>query len=77
MPKLPIIKARDFYRLLLKYGCISVGIKGSHHKIMNPITSKVSVIAIHAGKDVDKGAMASVLSQLGIDSIDFLQFIQK
>jgi predicted RNA binding protein YcfA (HicA-like mRNA interferase family) len=66
----------NFYRLLIKYGCIPIGIKGSHHKVMNPMTSKVSVITIHAGKDFDKGAFISVLMQLGIDIQSFINFMQ-
>ena len=77
MPRLPVIKAKEFYSLLIKYGCIAVSIKGSHHKLQNPHTSKVTVVAIHAGKDVDKGTFLSVLSQLGIDSDDFAKFISK
>ena len=75
MPRVPILKAKDFFRLLIKYGCIAVSIKGSHHKILNPKTSKTSIVAIHAGKDIDRGAFTSVLSQLGIGLNDFLNFI--
>jgi len=77
MPKIPIIKAKDFYAHLVKYGCIAVSVRGSHHKMQNPATSKVSVIAIHGGKDVDKGAFSAVLSQLGINADDFIDFINK
>jgi len=76
MPKIPIIKAKDFYAHLIRFGCRAVSIKGSHHKLFNPATSKVSVVAIHAGKDVGKGAFSSVLSQLGIDAEEFIDFIQ-
>ena len=77
MPRIPVMKAKDFYRMLIRYGCIAISIKGSHHKIQNPRTSKVSVVTIHAGKDFDKGAFSSVLSQLGIDVDDFLKFAAK
>jgi len=75
MPKIPVVKAKDFYSYLLKYGCVEVSIKGSHHKITNPKTGRVSVVTIHAGKDMDKGAFASTLSQLAIDIDDFIDFI--
>ena len=32
MPKIPIIKARGFYRSLIKYGCEPATTRGSHFK---------------------------------------------
>ena len=75
MPRIPVLKAKDFYNFLLKYGCIAVSIKGSHHKIFNPKTGKTSVVTIHSGKDFDKGSFSGVVSQLGIDIEDFVNFI--
>ena len=75
MPRIPVIKAKDFYQFLIKYGCVAISIRGSHHKIQNPKTSKISVVTIHGGKDFDKGAFSSVLSQLEIDVDEFLKFI--
>ena len=40
MPKIPIIKAKDFYKYLLKYGCEPVSIRSSHFKVRNPETGK-------------------------------------
>jgi predicted RNA binding protein YcfA (HicA-like mRNA interferase family) len=34
-----------------------------------------SVIAVHSGKDVDKGALAAILRQLGVDVDEFLGFM--
>ena len=76
MPKLPVVSGKAFFRLLVKYGCQLVSIRGSHHKVFNPITNKTSVVVIHAGQDVDRGTFTSVLSQLGIDVSEFLGFIQ-
>ena len=75
MPRIPIIKAKDFYSYLLKYGCTDVSIKGSHHKVCYPLTNKVSAVTVHAGKNFDKGSFAGVLKQLGIDIEDFINFI--
>jgi len=76
MPKIPVIKAKDFCDYLIRYGCEEVSIRSSHHKIRNPKNGKVSVVTIHTGKDIDKGAFASTLGQLGIDTDDFLNFIK-
>ena len=75
MPKIPIIKAKDFYNYLVKYGCIEVSVRSSHHKIHNPKNGKTSVVAIHSGKDVERGSFSGVLRQLGIDVEEFIKFI--
>ena len=76
MPKIPVIKGKDFHKYLLKYGCTGVRVKGSHHRVYNPQTDKYSTITIHAGKDFDKGSFIGVLNQLGIDVDDFLNSIR-
>jgi predicted RNA binding protein YcfA (HicA-like mRNA interferase family) len=76
MHKIPVVKAKDFYSLLIKYGCEAVSIRSSHYKIRNPKNGRVSVITIHSGKDYDKGAFSSTLGQLGINLDDFLNFIK-
>ena len=76
MPKIPIIKAKDFRSFLIKYGCVEVSVRSSHHKITNPATGMTSIIAIHSNKDLDKGAFSSSLKQLGIDVDKFIEFIE-
>lgn len=76
MPKIPIVKARDFCDFLVKYGCAEISVKGSHHKIYNPQTRKTSVIAIHSGKDLDRGTFSGVLRQLGIDIGEFVKYLE-
>jgi len=75
MPRIPIIKAKDFHKHLLKYGCVGTNITGSHHRIYNPKTNKYSTVAIHAAKDLDKGSFSGILGQLGIDVNEFIDFI--
>jgi len=76
MPKIPIIKAKDFYKYILKYNCEAIGIKGSHHRVMNPRNNQVSVIAIHGGRDLAPPLFAKTLKDLGIDIDDFLAFME-
>ena len=76
MPKIPIIKAKDFIKFLDKYGCEEISVRGSHHKIYNPVNSRTSVIAIHGSQDLDKGSFSGILKQLGIDIDDFIKFIK-
>jgi len=75
MPNIPVIKAKDFLKLLLKYGCEETSVRGSHHKIFNPDTNRTSIIAIHGGQYLDKGSFSGILRQLGIDIEEFLLFM--
>ena len=75
MPKIPIIKSKDFHKYLLKYGCSDISVNGSHHKVYCHMTGNVSIVAVHAGKDFDRGSFSGVISQLGINIDDFIDFI--
>jgi len=77
MPKIPVVKAKDFLNLLTKYGCEEISVKGSHHKLFYSPTNKTSVVTIHGGQDLDKGSFKGILNQLGIDVDDFLEFVKK
>jgi predicted RNA binding protein YcfA (HicA-like mRNA interferase family) len=76
MPKLPVLTAKELCNMLVRYGCVVLSVRGSHHKIRNPDNGRVSVIAIHSGKDVGKGAFAAILQQLGIDANKILEFMK-
>ena len=76
MPKIPVVKAKDFFSFLLKYGCDKISVRGSHHKMFNPKTNMTSIVSVHGGQDLDRGSFSGALSQLGIDVNDFLEFIK-
>ena len=76
MPRLPVLPAKDILRLLIKYGCVLDSARGSHFKVRNLSNNKTTVIPIHGKKDLDKGFLADILSQLGIDVEEFLEFMQ-
>ena len=63
---------QDITDFLLKYGCRLVSVKGSHFKITNPRNNKVAPIPVHSKKDMSRGFMKAILSQLDIDVQDFL-----
>ena len=77
MPKVPRIKAKDFFRYLLKYDCTEVSIRGSHHKIRNNKNNKVSIVAIHNSEIIYPAMFLKILKQLEIDTNDFINFINK
>ncbi len=76
MPKIPRIKAKDFFKYLLKYDCTEISINGSHHKIKNNRNNKISVIAIHNSDILYPGMFSEILKQLDINIDEFIKFIQ-
>lgn len=77
MPRLPRIKAKDFFKYLTKYDCTAKTINGSHHKIINNKNKKTSVVAIHSNEDLAVGLFEAILKQLDIDIKDFIKFINE
>lgn len=76
MPRIPRIKAKDFFKYLKKFGCTEISVKGSHHKIKNNINNKISVIAIHTNEILKPGLFEAILKQLEIDIKQFIEFIE-
>jgi len=76
MPKIPVVKSKDFLKYLLKYNCKLVGIKGSHHKVLNENNNKISIVPVHGNKDLPTGLFAKVLKDLKIDIESFLDFME-
>ena len=74
MNKLPVISGKEFLRLLMKYGCTLVSVKGSHFKVENPSNGMWTIVPIHSNKDMNRGFMLNILeNQLGIDADDFFK----
>lgn len=77
MPKVPRIRAKDFFKYLVKYGCTELSIRGSHHKVRNDKNNKISIIAIHSNEILLPAMFSKILKQLEIDVNEFIDFIDK
>lgn len=77
MPKIPIIKAKDFFKYIKKFNCTEISIRGSHHKIRNNANGKISVIAIHSNEDLHPAMFQAILKQLDINIEEFIDFVNK
>ncbi len=75
MPKIPRIKAKDFFKYLKKFGCTEISINGSHHKVKNNKNNKISVVAIHTNEIISPGMFGAILKQLEIDLNEFINYI--
>ena len=72
MNKLPIVSAKDFFKMLLAYGCVPISSNGSHFKVKYPKSGKTAPVPIHGNKDIKHNFAKLILSQLGIDYDDFV-----
>lgn len=77
MPKIPRIKAKDFFKYLKKFDCVEISIHGSHHKVRNNRNNKISVVAIHTNEIISPGMFSAILKQLDIDINEFINDIAK
>jgi len=75
MNKLPVISAKNFRGLLIKYGCILISSEGSHFKVEYPKSGRRATIPVHGNKDISRGFMKAILIQLGMDVDNFIEFI--
>jgi len=75
MSKPPVISAKAFIGLLIKYGCVLISSEGSHFKVEYTKTGRRTTIPIHGNKDIQRGFMKAILIQLGIDVNDFARYM--
>lgn len=72
MSIVPILTAREILRRLLRAGFKIVAQKGSHVKLFNKITGKITQVPMHPG-DLGRNLLSKILKQAGISIKDFLR----
>jgi predicted RNA binding protein YcfA (HicA-like mRNA interferase family) len=71
-PRLPVVKGREVIRALRKAGFIVDHIQGSHHILIHKDDPQRQVsVPVHAGKDIKKGTLRSILDQAGLTVEEF------
>jgi predicted RNA binding protein YcfA (HicA-like mRNA interferase family) len=63
--------AREVLRRLLRSGFIVKTIKGSHYKLFNPRTGRITEVALHPG-DLGRGILTKIIKQAGLTVKEFL-----
>jgi len=73
LPRLVPLPAREIIRILKRHGfeLSRTSGKGSHQVYRNEETGRVTVIAVHGGKDVPIGTLRSIIRASGIDRDEF------
>lgn len=72
MSIIPILAAREVLRRLLRAGFRIIGQRGSHIKLLNPITGKTTEVPMHPG-DLGRKLITKILKQAGISIQKFLK----
>jgi predicted RNA binding protein YcfA (HicA-like mRNA interferase family) len=60
-----MMTGKEIVNKLLALGWRLVSVRGSHHKMEDPITGRVVVIPCH-NKDLPKGTLNALLKQTGL-----------
>lgn len=75
MSYLPQLKAREIIRALRALGFEFKRQKGSHAFYQHPITGRSTVVPIHAGEDIDRSLLQSILRETGITPEELLDIL--
>ncbi len=76
MPKLPNIKGKQLLKILQNIGYILDHIQGSHH-ILRRADGKKITIPIHGNKEIPKGTLLGILTDLDISKDEFVVLLKK
>jgi len=74
MTKLPALKAQELIRLLLKLGFVKMRQHGSHVFLKHP-DGRTTVVPYHKGKDIGRGLLRAILSDIHISPQDFQNYL--
>src|SRR3989338_6307694 len=76
MPKLPNIKGKQLLKILQGIGYDLDHIQGSHH-ILRRSDGKKTTIPIHGNKEIPRGTLLGILSDLDISKEEFITLLKK
>lgn len=60
MPPLPVLTAKQLLKILHHHGFETVRQRGSHMTVRHP-DGRTTVVPMHAGKDIDRGTLRSIM----------------
>ena len=65
-PKTPRINAAEVIQKLKRAGFLEASQSGSHLKLFNPVTRRIAIVPVHAGKTLPIGTLKSIEKQSGV-----------
>lgn len=72
MSRLPIVDARAFERVLLKWGFVAVRQKGSHVFYRHP-DGRYTTLPHHKGQDISRPLIRKILNEIQISPEAFVE----
>lgn len=75
--KLVPIEPRKLIKVLGQIGYVPVRQKGSHVILENRETRKITVVSVHAGKDIGIGLLSRILNEIGLSKEDYFKLLEK
>ncbi len=76
MPKLPVVKANQLYKILLKLGFSKYHQVGSHIQLKHPDGRRIT-IPYHPSQEIRKGTLKSIIDDLDITVEEFIKAVKK
>ena len=76
MPKLPSIKGKEFFKILIRLGYCLDHVQGSHHILRRSDGKKVTV-PVHGNKEIPKGTLLGILYDLEISKEEIVSLLKK
>jgi predicted RNA binding protein YcfA (HicA-like mRNA interferase family) len=74
--RLPVVNGRQVIRALVNAGFVVDRIVGSHHVLAHPADPRRTVtVPVHAGRDLKRGTLRSIIRQAGFTVEQFVQFL--
>lgn len=71
---LPVLKAAEVIRTLLKVGFRIIRSRGSHYRFEHLVTKRRVTVSFYSGKDVPKKTLRSILNQAALSVDEFLRY---
>ena len=75
MPKLPLLSAREFIKILKKAGFEKIRQEGSHVFLQHP-DGRTTVVPDHSREDLDRGLLNKILKKdIGLSREEFMKYL--
>ena len=76
MPKLPVIKARELFKVLKKLGFYKYHRTGSHIQLKHS-DGRRTTIPYHPGQEIRRGTLKAIIDDLNMTVEQFIKAIKK
>lgn len=75
MSKLPLLKPKEFFKILEKLGFQLIRQRGSHVFFRHP-DGRTTTVPNHPGEDIDRGLLNKIIKKdLGLEREEFLKYV--